>query len=93
MPIHLNVYIKGRVKEQTQLFFDDNLTAIVTALHEDGSREVQFAHNDVLFYVSKNFFLYLNALDIFLFPLILVVKTTLKMSVNTKAFLPHTRVP
>ena len=44
----LNVYIKGRVKEQTQLFFDDNLTATVTTLHEDGSREVQFTHHRTL---------------------------------------------
>jgi len=44
----LNVYIKGRVKKQTKLFFDDNLTATVTALHEDGSREVQFTKNGSL---------------------------------------------
>jgi len=44
----LNVYIKGRVKEQTNLLFDDNLTATVMALHEDGSREVQFFHHSTL---------------------------------------------
>jgi S-adenosylmethionine:tRNA ribosyltransferase-isomerase len=45
---NLNVYIKGRVKEQTKLFFDDHLTATVTTLHEDGSRKVQFTHNGTL---------------------------------------------
>jgi len=44
----LNVYIKGRVKKQTSLLFDDTLTAIVTALHEDGSREVQFSKDGML---------------------------------------------
>jgi len=44
----LNVYIKGRVKEHTHLLFDDNLTATVTALHEDGSREVQFTKEETL---------------------------------------------
>ena len=44
----LNVYIKGRVKEHTLLLFDDNLTATVSALHEDGSREVQFTKGGTL---------------------------------------------
>jgi S-adenosylmethionine:tRNA ribosyltransferase-isomerase len=44
----INVYIKGRVKSGTILYFDDNVKAIVTALHEDGSREVNFYLNDVL---------------------------------------------
>jgi S-adenosylmethionine:tRNA ribosyltransferase-isomerase len=41
----INVYIKGRVKENTQLFFDQSVTAMVKTLHEDGSREVEFFHN------------------------------------------------
>lgn len=44
----INVYIKGRVKNGTVLYFDDNVKAVVTALHEDGSREVNFYLNDVL---------------------------------------------
>lgn len=44
----INVYIKGRVKIGTVLYFDDNLKAVVTALHEDGSREVNFYLSDVL---------------------------------------------
>ncbi|HQS67571.1 MAG TPA: tRNA preQ1(34) S-adenosylmethionine ribosyltransferase-isomerase QueA [Sulfuricurvum sp.] len=43
----INVYIKGRVKINTILYFDANVTAIVKALHEDGSREVTFYLNDV----------------------------------------------
>mgnify|MGYP002795103824 CR=1 FL=1 len=38
----INVYIKGRVKCGTVLSFDSNVKAIVTTLHEDGSREVNF---------------------------------------------------
>lgn len=38
----INVYIKGRVKCGTVLTFDSNVKAIVTAVHEDGSREVNF---------------------------------------------------
>jgi S-adenosylmethionine:tRNA ribosyltransferase-isomerase len=44
----LNVYIKGRVKSGTKLFFDEHLIATVNILHEDGSREVQFTLNDTL---------------------------------------------
>ena len=44
----INVYIKGRVKASTHLYFDAHVKAIVTQLHEDGSREVNFYHNDVL---------------------------------------------
>lgn len=39
----INVYIKGRVKLQTLLQFQENLSARVTALNEDGSREVVFS--------------------------------------------------
>ncbi|MCK9372829.1 MAG: tRNA preQ1(34) S-adenosylmethionine ribosyltransferase-isomerase QueA [Sulfuricurvum sp.] len=38
----INVYIKGRVKISTRLLFDADLTARVTTLNEDGSREVNF---------------------------------------------------
>jgi S-adenosylmethionine:tRNA ribosyltransferase-isomerase len=44
----LNVYIKGRVKVGFKLLFDKNLTAIITALNEDGSREVNFYSNGSL---------------------------------------------
>lgn len=43
----INVYIKGRVKIDTLLYFDQNVKAVVTALNEDGSREVNFFLNDV----------------------------------------------
>ena len=38
----INVYIRGRVKVGTEIYFDENLNAKVTKLHEDGSREVNF---------------------------------------------------
>jgi S-adenosylmethionine:tRNA ribosyltransferase-isomerase len=38
----ISVYIRGKVKEDTQITFDDNLIAIVKELHEDGSRVVNF---------------------------------------------------
>ena len=38
------VLIRGKVKVGTQLFFENELTATVTGLLEDGSREVSFAH-------------------------------------------------
>lgn len=44
----INVYIKGRVKCGTVLSFDSNVKAIVTALYEDGSREVNFFLSDTL---------------------------------------------
>jgi S-adenosylmethionine:tRNA ribosyltransferase-isomerase len=44
----INVYIKGRVKKQTQLFFDSNITATVMELNDDSSREVRFFHNNTL---------------------------------------------
>lgn len=44
----LNVYIKGRIKIGFKLLFDENLTATVIALHEDGSREVNFYHFNTL---------------------------------------------
>ncbi|MDP2076726.1 MAG: tRNA preQ1(34) S-adenosylmethionine ribosyltransferase-isomerase QueA [Sulfuricurvum sp.] len=44
----INVYIRGRVKSGTVLYFDENVKAIVTTLNDDGSREVNFYLNDVL---------------------------------------------
>lgn len=44
----INVYIKGRVKEGTLLVFDEDLSARVIKLHEDGSREVNFYLRDTL---------------------------------------------
>lgn len=41
----INVYIRGRVKTGTRLLFDQNLSAEVMALHEDGSRDVEFFQN------------------------------------------------
>lgn len=38
------VYIRGKVHVGAKLSFDEELVAIVTALHEDGSRSVQFEH-------------------------------------------------
>lgn len=38
----INVYVRGRVKEQTLLLFDQELSARVVALHDDGSRDVHF---------------------------------------------------
>ena len=39
------VYIRGKVKINTKLYFDKNLTAKVTALNEDGTRIVKFFQN------------------------------------------------
>lgn len=41
----VNVYIKGRVKVDTPLKFQEELTARVAALNDDGSREVNFYHH------------------------------------------------
>ncbi|MGE4396290.1 MAG: tRNA preQ1(34) S-adenosylmethionine ribosyltransferase-isomerase QueA [Sulfurimonas sp.] len=38
----VNVYIRGKVKIDTEIFFANNLVAIVKELHEDGSRVVNF---------------------------------------------------
>jgi S-adenosylmethionine:tRNA ribosyltransferase-isomerase len=38
----INVYIRGKVKEGTEIFFDEDLKAVVTKRNEDGSREVNF---------------------------------------------------
>ena len=44
----INVYIRGKVKIDTKIFFDNNLIAKVLKLHEDGSREVNFYKDEVL---------------------------------------------
>lgn len=41
-----NVFIRGKVKVGSLLEFQDNLKAKVVALHPDGSREVEFYHNN-----------------------------------------------
>ena len=41
----INVYIRGKVKAGTKLFFDDGLIATVETLHDDGSRNVSFSQN------------------------------------------------
>ncbi|MFY9089145.1 tRNA preQ1(34) S-adenosylmethionine ribosyltransferase-isomerase QueA [Arcobacter aquimarinus] len=40
------VMIGGKVKVGTKLFFDENLTALVLEINEDGSRVVEFFQND-----------------------------------------------
>jgi len=40
--VDINVYIRGKVKEQTEIFFDENLMARVSKRNDDGSREVNF---------------------------------------------------
>ncbi|MFT7003768.1 MAG: S-adenosylmethionine:tRNA ribosyltransferase-isomerase [Sulfurimonas sp.] len=45
---NVNVYIRGKVKVDTQIFFDENLVALVKELHEDGSRIVNFFQNEKL---------------------------------------------
>jgi S-adenosylmethionine:tRNA ribosyltransferase-isomerase len=42
----INVYIRGRVKEGSELLFDSDLKAIVKELREDGSRVVEFYQNE-----------------------------------------------
>jgi S-adenosylmethionine:tRNA ribosyltransferase-isomerase len=42
----INVYIRGKVKVDTQIDFDDKLSVKVFTLHEDGSRDVSFFLNE-----------------------------------------------
>ena len=42
----INVFIRGKVKEQTPLYFEQNLEARVASLNEDGSRDVLFFHQE-----------------------------------------------
>ncbi|WP_415396617.1 tRNA preQ1(34) S-adenosylmethionine ribosyltransferase-isomerase QueA [Sulfurimonas sp. CS5] len=45
---NINVYIRGKVKADTQIIFDDNLEAVVKELKDDGSRVVNFYQNEKL---------------------------------------------
>ena len=40
--VDINVYIRGKVKVDTQIIFDENLSAVVKELNDDGSRVVNF---------------------------------------------------
>jgi S-adenosylmethionine:tRNA ribosyltransferase-isomerase len=42
----ISVYIKGRVKSGTVLYFEQDVKATITLLHDDGSREVTFSLGD-----------------------------------------------
>ncbi|MEA1893209.1 MAG: tRNA preQ1(34) S-adenosylmethionine ribosyltransferase-isomerase QueA [Campylobacterota bacterium] len=44
----ISVYIKGRVKIDTKILFDEELTAVVEALRDDGSRIVNFFQKNKL---------------------------------------------
>ncbi|OHD86779.1 MAG: tRNA preQ1(34) S-adenosylmethionine ribosyltransferase-isomerase QueA [Sulfuricurvum sp. RIFCSPLOWO2_02_FULL_43_45] len=44
----INVYIKGRVRSDTRLIFDGDLSARVIKLYEDGSRDVNFYLRETL---------------------------------------------
>ncbi|WP_457743437.1 tRNA preQ1(34) S-adenosylmethionine ribosyltransferase-isomerase QueA [Sulfurimonas sp.] len=46
--VDINVYIRGKVKPQSEIIFDEDLKAQVIKLHDDGSREVNFFQNDKL---------------------------------------------
>lgn len=39
---NVNVYVRGRVKEETIIYFEKGFSAKVIALHDDGSRDVNF---------------------------------------------------
>jgi S-adenosylmethionine:tRNA ribosyltransferase-isomerase len=43
----INVYIRGKVKVDTEILFDENLVAYVKELNDDGSRIVTFSQNRV----------------------------------------------
>lgn len=45
---NVNVYIRGRVKENSKLIFDENLSCEVKKLNNDGSREVVFLKNETI---------------------------------------------
>lgn len=44
----VNVYIRGKVKVDTEILFDEKLVAKIKELHDDGSRVVNFFQNDAL---------------------------------------------
>lgn len=43
---NVNVYIRGKVKPETKIIFDENLEAVVQELNDDGSRVVNFFVED-----------------------------------------------
>jgi S-adenosylmethionine:tRNA ribosyltransferase-isomerase len=45
---NINVYIRGKVKADTQILFDNDLVAVVQELKDDGSRVVNFFENGKL---------------------------------------------
>lgn len=45
---NINVYIRGKVKADTKILFDDDLEAVVQELKDDGSRVVNFFLKDKL---------------------------------------------
>ena len=45
---NVNVYIRGKVKPQTEILFDEDLKAVVQVLNEDGSRVVHFYKDEKL---------------------------------------------
>ncbi|NOQ32492.1 MAG: tRNA preQ1(34) S-adenosylmethionine ribosyltransferase-isomerase QueA [Helicobacteraceae bacterium] len=44
----INIFIRGRVKPNTIIYFDENLTCKVLILNEDGSRDVEFYQDNKL---------------------------------------------
>jgi len=46
--LNINVYIRGKVKVDTEIFFDESLVAKVKELNDDGSRIVEFYIDKVL---------------------------------------------
>ncbi len=44
--LDVNVYIRGKVRVDTEIFFDEDLVAKVKLLNEDGSRVVNFFKNE-----------------------------------------------
>ena len=44
----VNVYVKGKVKVDAEIFFDENLIAKIKKLNDDGSRVVNFYQNEKL---------------------------------------------
>lgn len=57
-PLHDNLYtayIRGKVKEGTFLFFEQDLSATVIKLHDDGMRTLAFFQNHTPIHTSKLF--------------------------------------
>ncbi|EDZ63394.1 S-adenosylmethionine:tRNA ribosyltransferase-isomerase [Sulfurimonas gotlandica GD1] len=45
---NINVYIRGKVKDETKILFDEDLEAVVLKLNDDGSRVVNFFQKNKL---------------------------------------------